>query len=560
MIKAVLIPPSVRAGIRPHQSPYKDAEIWGADFETVDGEPYTIQVHHPGGDYFAYLERPADGLWHLLDLVEERGATLIRCYWWALFYDLPCLLFGALRYFKMRDFNITCRYGGRNVAVSVSCDKSWFGTIRWGKKYRIELLDGFQFFRTSLDNAAKLMGNVRKYTRPKGLGQKKLKGKRFQEYAKRDARITYKIGLKIEQECKREGISACVSASQFASKVFRSNYLKSPIEYVIRPLERAAMLAYHGGLNWVTPRAPGLFTNVTEYDISSAYPQAFNQLPNFCSTTARWTRNARHPERRHGFVRVRFGSQCGFYGVRGHDFSCIEKGNVWCTTYEYRSCHGCLREAEIVDSWTWNGGGESPFKRYMIDFYKRKQDAPNGVRRYFAKICLNGLYGKLIQNKERDNGVFIAGGMFNPALASLVTGFTRARMHTLLHQYNGIHCATDSIFTREKKVPTSKGIGALERGTTGDLLLLRNKLYIFFKRGTREILKWGAHGFWGTKEDLIRLWRTRETRYTIGHIFKVREAFVQGRKPLRMEQVERKLKVCWDDFVSEQKEDPANGR
>ncbi len=544
MIKQIAIPERVRQGVHPLQCAYKPAEIWGADFETVLGKPYTFQCHTGDRDYFEYLERPTDGLWAFLDIVQARKATDVRCYWWNLSFDLPCLLFENLRFFKLQDFVLASQYDGRKLEISVSCGKSWFANLKWGRT-KIRLLDAMQFFRCSLDKAAREILKSRKYKHPKGLGEKRLKGPAFERYAARDAKATYKLGQLIEKQHENYNITHTVSASHFASNVFRSKYLKKTIKYPQKLVEKAGILSYHGGLNYVTPDAPAFYRNMVEYDISSAYPEAFCQLPDF--TSGRWVRKPGA----HGFRRVRWASQCDYKGLRDHAFRPVDRGTAWVTEYEYQSCKECLGGARVLDAWSWTGAGDSPWAKYMYDFYHQKATAPNAVQKEFAKICLNGLSGKLVQNRETNEGQHIAGGLWNPAIASLVTGYTRARLHTLLHAAKGIHAATDSIITRDADLAVYGGLGGLERKEVGDLLLLRNKLYVFFKHGTTKILKWGAHGYWADSETLMRLWRDRKTKYKVNHLWKVREGLARGKTPLLMEETERELKICWEKYLED---------
>ncbi len=548
MIKDIFIPASVRKGILPYNRPHVPADVWGADFETVEGKPYTFQICHGGGSALEYLDDPSDGLWRLLDAVEVRREHNVRVYFWGLSYDLPCLLFARLEAFQRRDWACSFDYGGKRGRVTVSCFKSWFAVLKWGA-FRVHILDAFQFFRTSLDKAsAEILKDSRKYVKPRGLGVKKLTGKRFERYALRDAEITYKIGLIIEKQHEMNDIDASISASNYAAKVFRRRYLAKKIPYIPKEVEKAAILSYHGGLNYVTPDAPALIRGVSEYDITSAYPAAFCALPDVTSKNGRWVRCA--PETgAFGFVRIRFGNQCAFDAIRGHGFEKIAKGIVWTTSLEWEAARGCLQDAEIVDAWTWVGPeGPSPFKRYMQHYLQVKSAAETPAEKEFAKICLNGMYGKLIQSRENETGIVRAGGLWNPALASLVTAHTRAVMHRYLHKYSALHCATDSFCTTHTLKKNGTGMGGLVRKTYGDLLLLRNKLYIFLDPETEKILKWGAHGFWGSAEELISMWREKRNTYKIGHIYKVREALRQNKVPLMMQEVERKLSITWDKY------------
>jgi len=134
-------------------------------------------------------------------------------------------------------------------------------------------------------------------------------------------------------------------------------------------------------------------------------------------------------------------------------------------------------------------------RAYVSEFYERKQSEQDKVKRFFYKLLLNALSGKFIQTRrkadkdtidEDDNYTgdtkLVAGGLFHPFIAALITGHTRARIHQLEHQYRAIHTATDGIVTKKRitKKDLTEGLGGVTCEARGDVLILRNKLYIFY--------------------------------------------------------------------------------
>ena len=187
---------------------------------------------------------------------------------------------------------------------------------------------------------------------------------------------------------------------------------------------------------------------------------------------------------------------------------------------------------------------------------------------------MNALYGKFIQTRilnglsdltfDIDEGKLLfdasvqAGGLFNPFIASLITGHTRAFIHSLEHKYNALHTSTDGIQTQKKPIGLSAygkagTLGSVSIECSGDCLILRNKLYLFYsrmdakdKRNPRimrskifpgkKIIKYALHGFHGDAHTLEMLWKTGTRDYEYVKVNKLRES------------LRRKLKV--NDFVT----------
>jgi hypothetical protein len=150
--------------------------------------------------------------------------------------------------------------------------------------------------------------------------------------------------------------------------------------------------------------------------------------------------------------------------------------------------------------------------------------------------------------------MLIAGGMFNPFIATLTTGHTRAYIHRLEHEYEALHTSTDGIFT-QKKPQESSGLGGLSIEAYGTLLLLRNKLYIFYGKTDKpepekkrsalfpklEIVKWALHGFHSTVETLEAMYENGLTEYDYIKVNKLRESLRRNLTPNKFEK--RRSKV-----------------
>jgi hypothetical protein len=109
----------------------------------------------------------------------------------------------------------------------------------------------------------------------------------------------------------------------------------------------------------------------------------------------------------------------------------------------------------------------------------------------------------------------------------------------LEHDNKALHTATDGIFTQGKPKGAAKHpkIGDASLEARGDLLLVRNKLYILYgpdgKIESRSfegkrIIKYALHGFQGTVYDLERLVATNRRKYKAKHVNQLRESIQRG--------------------------------
>jgi hypothetical protein len=153
--------------------------------------------------------------------------------------------------------------------------------------------------------------------------------------------------------------------------------------------------------------------------------------------------------------------------------------------------------------------------KYVDKFFAIKATT-TGPERETAKLLLNSLYGKFFQKQpigsvgsydldtqdwivsDRDNQQYDyeAGGLYNPPVASLITGYVRAKIHRLEHRYESVMTSTDGLFGINP--PSGRDVGnALGQLTVkqGRLRIWRERLYIFDTDDGEQ--KFALHGFHG---------------------------------------------------------------
>lgn len=415
------------------------------------------------------------------------------------FYDRLEILQNEEIDYKYRNWHITGIYSGGTCFIRLRNLKT---------RKTVMLLDTMAFFQGSLDRLAKLhCPHFKKLAKPKNLGHKQfLPGdKKFEKYALRDSEISKIIGEYIVNMHKKYDVSISVSCAQFASKIFRRRFLKYDIVLPDLKIVYGSQYAYHGGKNGIYCKR-GLHEKIYGIDIISAYPHAMYNMPSFSIPDLFYNyKLTEHPNDflpNYGIYRITGTIKtCAYPILFNHDFrKCNRKiDDVWSTGWEINEalkkreliiekCEGYFYDADHDDR-------ESPLKMYVKEFFEKKQTAGNDIDREFYKILLNSLYGKFIQtNKNIKNDLsydistdtigntreITAGGLYNPFIAALITGHTRAKIHNLEHKFCALHTSTDGIMCKKPLKKSGSKLGDLKLEFYGDVYIVRNKLYIIY--------------------------------------------------------------------------------
>lgn len=549
-------------------------DVIGFDSETLQGPPITFQFYSPqykriSDCVFIGKRNPTEVF---LSQLSKLPSGRYRMYGHNLEFDMLSALWDVRA--KIRDGNINLKIGKWSINGRYS--KPVFAVFEDGDRY-IELVDSFLWFMTSLEKAAELVcPDLPKLLRPAGLGITLYKktDTTFIKYAMRDAEVAYHLGLAIEKFHDELEIPSQISLASMAAAVFRIRYMRANVyqpplyEWMV-----GAAASYHGGVNRVRPgAAPAWHINTTALDVSSAYPDAMDEFPPFDSATAykpyKKPKSLKRGVPAHGIYKVAgIAAACDWPALFDHDFKPLEGkvADMWVTGYELNAA---LESDEFkltgikgfyydAGDWTY-----SPFSAYVQDFYKLKSEAKDPVMRYMYKILLNALTGKFIQTSPDFtlvDGQLVkihrAGGLYHPFIASLITGHTRAAIHSLEHEYEAIHTATDGVFVPGyHQGAKQKTLGAIVAEGHGDLALFRNKLYIFYTDvegqdgypsqvfAGRQVLKCARHGFQGRVIDLERMLVSPHRNYKINKPIKLKTALRTNDTPNKFVTTERKLR------------------
>ena len=414
------------------------------------------------------------------------------------------------------------KLGDKTYEWFITVDNEKRQIIKFHKgKVTVQFLDGTAFYKTSLDKAAKMLGVGKKYTLSSldrsDFARRDLLDTEFIRYAKRDAYVTRLIGEYIQRQHNQFGIRTCISAPHFAATVFKTHFLTKEFICPSSTVEQAGLYSYHGGKNGYYLEGPANFPVIYNYDITSAYPEAMRQLPNIEDST--WQKVTSYEKGNHAIYHATLlYRKCKYGGLQTHEGPWAASGHIqlWITSYELDEVLS-QGEAKLItcSGYLFMGPSGGPLADYVDRFFAVKSTT-TGPERETAKLLLNSLYGKFFQKQPIgsvgnynldtqtwivNNGIeqsydYEAGGLYNPPVASLITGFVRAKIHRLEHTYESVMTSTDGLFglnqPRGEHVGKSLGQLTVKRGS---LRIWRERLYIFNSDDGEQ--KYALHGFHG---------------------------------------------------------------
>jgi DNA polymerase type B, organellar and viral len=586
LYESLSLPKWLEQGIKPnHRGSRVDKLIYGADTETVRGKPNSIQIYSEDiacSEIIFCNERNARQRF-LKFCAGLKRKTQHVFYIHNLAFDLIELLWG--KHERLIENSGEFDFSSDGFTIRGIYGAPTFCTLRKGDDICVHLCDSFSFYRGSLAQAAMLYcPELPKLQRPVGLGERRYTASstQFVEYAMRDAQVTYHIGRAIEELHHEFDLKQCVSIADMAARIFRHRFLTYTIPQPTPDVIYASLDAYHGGKNNLAV-APGVYSDVRGIDISSAYPHAMRDMPSFSDGSLY------KPYRCKRARRVRSLPPYGVYCITGevatcrwpsvfsHGFKSL-RGNiesVWIQGFEANEAisSGELSCRTIFGIYYDESADiQAPaLRQFCEDFYRRKQNEKDKVRRYGYKLILNSISGKFIQTRKRNlkahvnmdtlevgtASELVAGGMFHPFIAAAITAHTRARIHGLEHKYEALHTATDGIFTQQRcAADVVRGdatqLGQLTQDAEGELLIVRNKCYVMYDKKAekkskafrgKRIAKYALHGFQGTVHDLERLVKTGKRTYHVTRPNKLKESLARGLTPNDFRRREMRLNV-----------------
>lgn len=581
------------------KKPYRPPDyIIGYDTETFKGEIMTQQFC---ATEYGKKQRKEKIEWvnednvldNFLEFLVNSTSGFVTCYCFNAKFDLSILLRIYIDKFLQDDFVVRHEdKKGRVWEIRVCCSKNWYAFFIRNNHF-VYFLDIQNFFSGSLDKVAKAFQcETQKFTRPENLGEIPFyqNDKVFIEYALADSRLCLEIAEKLLEMHEQFDIPVATSSANFAEKVFRRDYIPNGARFQFPsdfPCLRLSELCYHGGKNGYYLDTPAYIHNCYEYDFNSAYPFAMHSLPSFLS--GKYEKVNTFKSKYVGVYHVIGNIKPCKFGIlynsrfNYYRFNETVKVQSFCTSFELEEAIKSKEfTIESVKGYIWKPDtGENPLKEYNRYFWERKNSTPKKDIRYiFYKLLLNSLYGKWIQRNPiresklvHSNGQInlfrrqdTAGGLYHPFIASLITGHTRARLHTAEHYFNAIESSTDSVKSCKLDTKSSSrhlnemGVMQLQKQDCKECnksyqkfngLFVRNRLNLLMCQ-KEHIVKCALHGFWGKPEVLLQMFKDKEYVYQVDRMPLIREGIKQiGKNLFQMNNEERSIKdFSWDDLIT----------
>lgn len=266
------------------------------------------------------------------------------------------------------------------------------------------------------------------------------------EYNRAECQSLKQLFQKIRDAAKIFRVRSWHGAGSIASALIRQYQFHTHSDGNV-DVRIAADSSYYGGR--IELLKVGTIRRTYTYDIVSAYPHALSQLP----TLKRWRHTTRYESGTVGWYYVKYcapvHAYVGALPVRtrcGIVYPLIAEG--WYTSFEVANI---LNDCEIVEGYVTDDC-DRPFSAILELFQLRqtmKREGNEGGS-MLLKLGLNSIYGKFAQR--------IDGRFTDMLIASLITGYVRARLYATCHDSRVIAYATDSITTTE---PLDLPIGGL---------------------------------------------------------------------------------------------------
>ena len=278
-----------------------------------------------------------------------------------------------------------------------------------------------------------------------------------------------------------------ISSGYLAEKVLINNGIIIPkFDEIPYNVQDIAWKSYYGGRFEILKR--GFIGNAYLYDINSAYPFAFANIPDV--TRGKWSkRKSIHPDALLGFFKIKCNiPDCKYvppFPFKTDDKLIFPAGEfvTFCTLDELLVCEN-PKYYTILESYQYlDDDPVYPYKTFVESIYSKRMQLKQekDPLQLPLKTILNSIYGKTAQRVGNK-----IGNLFCPVIASTITGKTRAMLYSFVKEHDiekqMVSFATDSIITTKKLDVNSKVLGkfALENQAS-DVYVLQNGIYRFNK-------------------------------------------------------------------------------
>lgn len=393
------------------------------------------------------------------------------------------------------EYDFTCVYGD---IYKLDDEAIFNGKFICATNGNCTFADSYNLLQTSVQVLGEMLGI------PKGKLGSNLKSHRNIiaadiQYCIRDCKIVYDALTEIFA-----GYEPKLTIGSLALNIFRRDFQTEPIK--VNPLSHEFFKAYYGG------RTEAFYIGkcaAQVYDINSAYPYAMRTIKFPNPLTLREARPHEYDEviknkNLEGMItaKVRYNNtHIPALPVRDEEKLIFPVGEIigaWCLNEFRYVC--AVHDIEILEigKIIYSEAIETPFREFVDYYYNERAKTSNAFKKYYFKLFLNNLYGKLVQRvayshkyvehekdiprvmkklkitsceiEETQRGFFLKYKRqkvsFTRHTVACWGAYITAEVRITLHKFMNIapekilYSDTDSVFVKKEFAPPKKYLGA----------------------------------------------------------------------------------------------------
>jgi hypothetical protein len=311
-------------------------------------------------------------------------------------------------------------------------------------------------------------------------------------------------------------------AGSIAGAILRQEGVKYAIEEIpSREIQDAVLCSYFGGRTELFQQ--GVFSQVFQYDVVSAYPYGALSLPTLAGGQWIHTDDYSH-EHDYALWKVHW-EDCNLapfpYRTPNHAIRYFTNGQGWYHTPEIRAALALYPDrVQILEGYVFIPSDETKPFTFVRELAKRKTEYKRvgHAAEKVLKLGINSLYGKLAQGLGYNDSKPPYQSYY---WAGYITSTCRARMLSLASQAGTDHVimvATDGIFLdTDPGWQSGDSLGDIERTILSDMFTVQPGVYHAWDGEGTEIKK--SRGFFAKEIDFTQLRKgfLEDGPYFVGH-------------------------------------------
>lgn len=409
-----------------------------------------------------------------------------------------------------------------------------FLVIKKGKNRKV-FTDMYYMYRLSLPKASKEYLNDKKFDK---VDSKQLNDNLkywndntddIIKYCVQDCVLTRDLGNFLLLNVKKANLPIpkyLSSHASFSKEYFMRECKIASIKWIPENILDIACQTYFGGRFEILKR--GYITYLIAYDINSAYPDTIAKLPSL--KYGKWIKIYEGNKKEIiGFYKVKVlipETRLSPFIMRFKGICMFPSGvfETWITWYEFDLLREYILEFEYGYEYIPSKREYYPFAQViknlydMKSFYKygskhwkngfiyrlyglfeNQKEQKNDVLSWIYKIFMNAIYGCFIErNTDVEKDEIVAGKLFNPVYATIITARTRWKLLKDVKPKNWKYLAgfhTDSVFSEKKlrELKKNRKLGNWSKEKEGKSILLMTGVY--------QIDKYSRNRGFSTKKD-----------------------------------------------------------